>query len=197
MYVVPIFPQSSLLTCSSLIAVVAGALNKVSPNHRPFSLVDPDISFPYVEKEKVSIGTLFAVALVVPGVLIVLISVVFVPGRKLSKQASRSQLWKRKLWEWNVGWLGLALSFVVTVFLVDGLKVLVGKPRPDLLARCNPDLSNAASHVLGGVNDRISEGTLVSWTICRSTNKSVLQDGFQAFPSGHAACRLHPPQLCM
>lgn len=77
----------------------------------------------------------------------------------------------------------------VTVFLVNGLKLLLGKPRPDLLARCDPDLANAAAYVLGGVNDRISEGTLVSWTICRNTDTKVLEDGFQAFPSGHAGSR--------
>ena len=168
---------------------MAGALTYVHPNHRPFSLVDPDISFPYVEKEKISTGTLFSLALVVPAVFIVLISLLFVPGRQFSKQVSKSQLWKRRLWEWNVGWLGLALSLAVTALFVDGIKVLIGKPRPDLLARCDPDLANASAYVLGGVNDRISEGTLVSWTICRSTNKSILEDGFQAFPSGHASCK--------
>ena len=166
---------------------MAGALTLVHPNRRPFSVVDPDISFPYVPKEKVSNGTLFAVSLAAPAVLITLISLIFVPGRNFSKQLSKSQLWKRKVWEWNAGWLGLALSLAVTALMVDGLKVLMGKPRPDLLARCDPDLPNAAAYVLGGVNDRISEGTLVSWTICRTTNRKILEDGFQAFPSGHAS----------
>lgn len=168
---------------------MAGTLTYVHPNRRPFSLVNPEISFPYVEKEKVSNGTLFGVSLGAPAALIVLISLIFVPGRSVSKKATKSQLWRRKLWEWNVGWLGLALSLAVTTFLVDGLKVLIGKPRPDLLARCDPDLTNASAYVLGGVNDRISEGTLVSWTICRQPNNSILEDGFQAFPSGHASCR--------
>ena len=166
---------------------MAGALALVHPNRRPFSLVDPDISFPYVPKEKVSSGTLFAVSIVAPAVLITLISLIFVPGRNFSKQLSKSQLWRRKVWEWNAGWLGLALSLAVTTLLVDGLKILMGKPRPDLLARCDPDLPNAAAYILGGVNDRISEGTLVSWTICRQANKKLLEDGFQAFPSAHAS----------
>jgi len=179
-----------LLTFSRrLIAVLAGAITYIKPNRRPFSLVDPQISFPYVAKEKVSIGTLFGVALAAPAILIILIVLLVVPSGRSSKQASKSSPWTRKLWEWNASWLGLALSFAVTALLTNGLKILLGKPRPDMLAICNPDLANAAAHVLGGVNDRISEGTLVSWTICRASNAKTLKDAFEAFPSGHASCK--------
>lgn len=85
--------------------------------------------------------------------------------------------------------MGLALSLATTAVFVEGLKSLVGKPRPDLIARCDPDLTNAAEFVLGGVNDRISEGTLVSWTICRQSDMGTLDDGFKSFPSGHASCK--------
>ena len=87
-----------------------------------------------------------------------------------------------------MGWMGLALSLATTALITNGLKNLVGHPRPDLIARCNPDLANGPRFVLGGVNDNISEGTLVSWTICRQTDMSILKDGFQSFPSGHSSC---------
>jgi len=182
--------EGSLLTSPRrLIAVLAGAITYIKPNRRPFSLVDPQISFPYVPKEKVSIGTLFGVALAAPAVLIVLIALLVVPSTKLSAQGFRSHRWTRKLWEWNAGWLGLALSFAVTALLTNGLKILLGKPRPDMLAICKPDLANAAAHILGGINDQISEGTLVSSTICRPSDAKALKDAFQSFPSGHASCR--------
>ena len=179
-----------MLTCIRAIAAVAGGISKVHPNHRPFSLVDPDISFPYVEHQKVSLAVLFVVALIAPAILIAFIALIFVPGPSQSKQMSRSQTWRLKLWEWNAGWMGLALSCAATALFVESLKSLVGKPRPDLISRCDPDLTNASNFVLGGVNDRISEGTLVSWTICRQTDLANLNDGFQSFPSGHASCEL-------
>ncbi|KAL8824008.1 MAG: hypothetical protein Q9191_005370 [Dirinaria sp. TL-2023a] len=186
----------AVLTRIRAIAAVAGGVSKVHPNHRPFSLVDPDISFPYVEHQKVSMGVDFVVALVAPAILIALIALIFIPGISQSKQMSRSQTWRLKLWEWNVGWMGLALSCAVTALFVESLKNLVGKPRPDLISRCDPDLANASNFVLAGVNDRISEGTLVSWTICRQTDLAILNDGFESFPISFAGLFYFALYLC-
>ena len=69
-----------------------------------------------------------------------------------------------------------------------GMKNLFGKPRPDLLDRCKPDLANVAAHVVGGFGQDISERwTLVSASICTQTDQSVLKDGFRSFPSGHSS----------
>ena len=84
---------------------------------------------------------------------------------------------------------GSRLGYAVTALFTNALKLLVGKPRPDLLSRCVPNLTDVTSHVLGGISDQISEGTLVSWTICQQTDRGKLKDGFQSFPSGHASCR--------
>ena len=175
----------------SLIAIIAGTITFIEPNHRPFSLVDPDISFPYVEHQKVSTSVLFVVSLVAPAIIIALVSLVFVPN-PIAREP-KSQAWKRKLWEWNVGWMGLALSCAVTTLFTNALKLLIGRPRPDLLSRCDPNLSEISSHVLGGIRDQISEGTLVSWTICLQTNHGILKDAFQSFPSGHASCKWRTP----
>ena len=164
----------------------------IEPNHRPFSLVDPDISFPYVKHQKVSTSVLFVVSLVAPAILIALVSLVFVRGPTAREPWSKAQVWRKKLWEWNVGWMGLALSCAITALFTNALKLLIGRPRPDLLSRCNPILSEISSHVLGGIRDQISEGTLVSSTICQQTNHGLLKDGFQSFPSGHASCKLKP-----
>jgi len=55
------------------------------------------------------------------------------------------------------------------------MKNLVGKPRPDLLDRCQPrDFAQAA---IG----------LSNITICTQTNQAILTDGFRSFPSGHSS----------
>lgn len=173
----------------SLIAIVAAAITYAEPNHRPFSLVDPNISFPYVEKEKVSTSVLFVTSLLAPAIIITIVTLAFVPSSTAPNQPPKVRSWSHKLWEWNVGWMGLALSCALTALFTNALKLLIGKPRPDLLSRCQPDLSQVSSHTLGGILDRVSEGTLVSWTICQQTDRGILKDGFQSYPSGHASCK--------
>ena len=99
---------------------------------------------------------------------------------------TREEIVQAKLWEFNVGWLGLALAQATQFLLVQGLKSLTGKPRPDLLARCQPDLDNVQKHIVGGYGqDVATRWVLVSHEICMQPSKSVLMDGFRSFPSGH------------
>ena len=174
---------------SSVIAVVGSAITKAEPNHRPFSLVDPSISFPFVENT-ISTVVLFVVSIIAPAIIIMVLSLVFVPGPSGQMLSLSSQSMKRKLWEWNAAWMGLALGLAITALFTNGLKLLMGKPRPDLLSRCNPNLLDVSSHLAGGFNDQVGEGTLVSWTICQQRDAAVMADGFQSFPSGHASCKL-------
>lgn len=86
--------------------------------------------------------------------------------------------------------MGLGLSLAVAFMITNGTKNLVGRPRPDLLARCDPDLSRLLNSTVGGVGNQVDEGiNLVSWTICRNPG-STLDDGFRSFPSGHSSCKL-------
>ncbi len=63
------------------------------------------------------------------------------------------------------------------------MKNLFGKPRPDLLSRCQPDIANLSIYLLGGY-----QGTdIVSSAICKQIDKSILEDGFRSFPSGHSS----------
>jgi hypothetical protein len=80
-----------------LAVVAAGMLSTITPNKRPFSLTNPDISFPYVTKEKISTSTLILCGLVAPGVIIFLVSLIFVPGRTVRKETPKALIWKRKL----------------------------------------------------------------------------------------------------
>lgn len=168
---------------------------KVEPNHHPFSLADPSISFPYTEHETVTTETLVLVGLFAPAVIVVLGAFALVPGTATADgaKASKMLMIRRKIWEWNAGWMGLALALAAAWTSTQGLKDLVGKPRPDLLARCNPDVSNIAAHVVGGLGDRLQgAAVLVDWTICRDQSDLVRVDGFSSFPSGHSSC-ISPP----
>ncbi|KAL2059407.1 hypothetical protein ABVK25_000700 [Lepraria finkii] len=169
------------------IAAVGAAFSVITPNKRPFDLTNPNISYPYVSKEKVSTGLLVVIGLVIPAVVVFLVCLFIGVGPSTGKPSSKTKLLKRKLWEWNAGWMGLALSLAIAFFIADGTKNLVGKPRPDLLARCDPDISRLTSSAVGGIGNQVDEGiNLVSWTICRNPG-STLDDGFRSFPSGHSS----------
>lgn len=60
----------------------------------------------------------------------------------------RAQTWRHELWEWQAGWLGLGVSIVTAFFFAQAVKNLVGKPRPDFLARCNPYTANESAYVV-------------------------------------------------
>lgn len=172
------------------IAAVGAGFWRVTPNHRPFSPVDPDISFPYVEHEKISTGLLLTIALVIPAIITALVTLVFPPGPGVSRGTPKSLMWRKKLWEWNTAWMGLALALATTFFFTEGLKNVIGKPRPDLLSRCNLDPATVQQYALGGEGSLLPLwNLLVSSTACRQSDASKLNDGFASFPSGHSSCK--------
>lgn len=170
------------------IVAVGGGISFISPYHRPFSLLDLTISFPYVEKDLVSTAVLVVLSLVAPAVIILVYTAVLIPWPGKQSRTSRLKFWRRKLWEFNAGWMGLGLSFALALFITQGTKNLIGKPRPDLLARCQPDLTDITAHVLGGYGQDISQRwSLVSSTICIQKDKALLDEGFRSFFSGHSS----------
>ena len=70
--------------------------------------------------------------------------------------------------------LGFAIALVLTSFLTDLVKNTVGRPRPDLLARCKP----AAD---------APRDTLVTIAVCTEPAHHKLHDGWRSFPSGHSS----------
>ena len=91
--------------------------------------------------------------------------------------------------------MGLGLSLALAFFFTQGMKNLFGKPRPDLLDRCQPDMSQQGiiAHAVGGgyAASVDPKWILVNAGICTQTNQHTLDDGFRSFPSGHSSCR--PP----
>ena len=87
-----------------------------------------------------------------------------------------------------MGLLGLGLSVIAAWFITNAMKNLFGKPRPDLLSRCEPDLENLAKYIIGGLKGTsTTSGQLVSPDICKNPDKAKLDDGFRSYPSGHSS----------
>ena len=163
-------------------------LSKVDGNRHAFSLYDASISYPYRLKDTVSFGVLLIVSIAAPAVIIGAISLIFVPGPTAVRGTPPSLIWRRKLWECHTGWMGLGVALAGAFMVTEGLKDIYGKPRPDLLDRCQPDLAKLAQFVVGGLGQQLGEAPLVvDSRICQQTDNSILRDGFASFPSGHAS----------
>jgi membrane-associated phospholipid phosphatase len=140
-------------------------------------------------KETVSTGLLAVIALVIPAAVVLVLSLLIVPTPTALKGAPSALIWRRKLWEWNAGWLGLGVALAAAFVSTEGLKDLAGKPRPDFLARCNPDVAQVAKYMVSGLGQTVRNAPiLVTSGICRNQGWTVTNDGFASFPSGHSSC---------
>ena len=74
----------------------------------------------------------------------------------------------------HVSILGLFISLILSSFLTDVVKNSVGRPRPDLIARCKP-AKGTPGHAL------------VTIDVCTETKHHLLHDGWRSFPSGHSS----------
>lgn len=70
--------------------------------------------------------------------------------------------------------LGWFISMILTLFITDVIKNAVGRPRPDLIARCKPKPGTPAHQ-------------LVTFEVCTEQDHHVLHDGWRSFPSGHSS----------
>ena len=183
----------SSLTVYRAIAAIGGGLNYVhaTSTRHAFSLQDPSISYPY-KADTVSVPAVVLASVVGPGIITAVVSLVLIPGPAGSKGISSALVWRRKIWEWNTAWLGLALALASAFMTTEGLKDVAGKPRPHLLSVCDPDTSPesiARWRVggLGGANLNTAIPIVVTWQICRTAGSTRLKGAFESFPSGHSS----------
>ncbi|AAW47193.2 phospholipid metabolism-related protein, putative [Cryptococcus deneoformans JEC21] len=136
-------------------------LDKINGYRRLFSVTDTSLAHPYADPERVPVWLLAVLCGIVPAVFIILVAA-FV---------------RRSFWDGHNGILGLILGLGLTATFTNIIKITVGRPRPDLFARCilPPDLTSNPVH------------GLTSWTACTTTDDGRLSEGFRSFPSGHSS----------
>ncbi|KAJ8610053.1 hypothetical protein MRB53_038780 [Persea americana] len=143
----------------SILGLISWAFSAQRPNYRDFSLVDLDIAFP-IKTETVSVAALLLASVLAPALAIVMFSFLPLLTASLSKQQRPHVNLLRNLWGWHAGWLGLALSLVTSFLVVQGMKNVFGHPRPDMLARCIPEVSRLDGVAVGAY----AEGFSTYWT---------------------------------
>ncbi|KAF4547804.1 PAP2-like protein 4 [Elsinoe fawcettii] len=170
------------------IAAVGGGLAFATPYKRTFSLVDLRISNPYREDEIVSTGLLVVISLIIPGLIIAGVVTLLFPPPSSWNDVKTWKFWQRKIWEGNAGLLGLGLSYALAFTITHVFKNSAGKPRPDFLARCQPDLSSVQDYIRGGSGTDLSpRWSIVDVNICQQSDAGTLEEGFKAYFSGHSS----------
>ncbi|KAF8602675.1 PAP2-domain-containing protein [Ceratobasidium sp. AG-I] len=136
-------------------------LDSIEGFKRQFSIEDKSIQHTFAEHERVPPFALYMIALVAPAVIMPIVNLLTV----------------RSWWDFHNSWLGLLLGLATTGSLTQVVKVTVGRPRPDLIDRCQPVQGASDTPVYG----------LVTAAICTSTDHARLKDGFRSFFSGHSS----------
>ncbi|OXV06408.1 hypothetical protein Egran_05824 [Elaphomyces granulatus] len=162
-------------------------LDTIEPYHQHFSLENISLQYPYAVRERIPIGDALLISCAFPAVVIVIYTL-FIDGifshHKPSgddsfgggRRISGRYRWIDRLWELNCGILGLLLSQSLAFIITQVLKNATGKPRPDLIDRCQPEASSEALKPFSLSNSSICTG-----------DHAILKDGFRSWPSGHSS----------
>lgn len=154
-----LYTQDWIVTCGlGLLFYVVG--HHISGFKRHFSLEDTSLRYPYAVHQRVGTHALHFISAVIPFIAQVIINLVTV----------------RSWVDFHHSALGLLLSYTITGSITQLLKVAVGRPRPDVISRCQP--------IPGSVDPVYGLSTV---DICTQTVKHILDDGWRSFPSGHSS----------
>jgi len=162
-------------TVSDYLLVLAGEgvalyISTLTPRGQLFSVLDPTISFPMAAHETVPIFLAYLLCFVAPAAIVLLLCFAFGPGNFV-----------RRLKLFNGSILGLLTAVVVAQFFTEVIKLIIGRPRPDFLSRCQPDAQKAQAAFTA------TAVALFNSAICTSTDAAAMADGFKSFPSGHSS----------
>ncbi|TRM61846.1 phosphatidic acid phosphatase type 2/haloperoxidase [Schizophyllum amplum] len=143
-----------------VLAALFFALDEIEGFKRVFSLEDTSLRHPYAVHERIPNKELLLIAILAPVVLLPIVNLFTI----------------RSWWDLHSSWLGVVLGLSLTGAVTQFAKVTVGRPRPDVIDRCQP--------IPGSVDPTYG---LSNYTICTQENAKVLRDGFRSFPSGHSS----------
>lgn len=136
------------------------SLDQVNGYRREFSLSDTSLRHTYAVHERVPDIALYFISVVAPIVLQSIINFITV----------------RSWWDLHTSTLGLILGLSITGSITQFVKITVGRPRPDIIDRCQP-IQGSSDPIYG----------LSTWHICTQTDERIMRDGFRSFLSGHSS----------
>jgi hypothetical protein len=184
----PYSPSHHLMTIPRAATIISLLLSTVNPDFHTFCVLDLSLSYSY-RAAKLGLPLFVFFSVIFPIITITLIYL-FPPLQQL--QVTRQplilpQTRTQKLKSLNASLLGLGVSLATSTVILTGVKNLTGKPRPNFLSICDPDLENIGKFKVGGFGEVVSRlWIMVDVEICRQGDKGALRDGFRSFPSGYS-----------
>ncbi|WFD27698.1 hypothetical protein MNAN1_002702 [Malassezia nana] len=152
--------------CLFLILIERYGLHRLHGFRQMFSLQDWSIQHPFSQQQRVPEELLSALSFWIPLISVIILSIVQ----------------KNRVARINTAILGLLFTLSLTGCVTELFKKLVGRPRPDFLDRCKPDLMSILP------DEKHLFSSLFTYEICTTdTRSSLLKDGFKSFPSGHSS----------
>jgi hypothetical protein len=178
----------TLMTSSSAATIISLLLSTVNPDFHTFCVLDMNLSYPY-RPAKLSLPLFILLSIIFPVLTIVSVALFtsFHPRHPTQYNLTRPQTRTQKLQYLNASLLGLGVSLATSTVIFTGVKNLTGRPRPNFLSICDPDLENIGKYTVGGFGAGFSRlWVMVNVEICRHGDKGALRDAFRSFPSGFA-----------
>ena len=176
-----------------ILAIIWGVVaSRRNGFRRQFSLTDTSIQHPcvpceritlltrsYAEHERVPTYALMLISIVAPVVLIIVMSM---PLRRSVLRTHNGILGTYTSFAPLADHAGLLITLVLTGVITNVVKLCAGRPRPDLLDRCQPRSGPPVT------DPNTYHSKLFDDSICTTPHTSHrLADGFKSFPSGHAS----------
>jgi hypothetical protein len=177
--------------------VISLLLSTVNPDFHTFCVLDLNLSYPY-RAPKLGLLLFILLSVIIPILTVIAVSLfTSIQLRHTAQQnLTRSQIRNQKLQTLNASLLGLGVSLATSTVIFTGVKNLSGKPRPNFLSTCDPDLENIRKYTVGGVGAEFNRlWVMVNVDICRQSDKEALKDAFRSFPSGYATSKASRVQL--
>lgn len=148
----------------SVVLILSATLGRtLPPRYHEFLLYDISLRFTYFPEN----------AIAVPVWLLTLISAGLPLLQFLAFSIFLPLTIKRRVWDFFAGILCLLGAMATQLLATVLLKNIIGLPRPDFIARCQPMFQNIPITRLSHVG------------ICTQPDWALVQEGFRTFPSGH------------
>ncbi|KAI5951611.1 hypothetical protein KGF54_004685 [Candida jiufengensis] len=146
----------------------------LKPFNRQFFINDPKLLHPFATVERVTDNQLYLYSTIIPAIIIIAVSTLLKAQNKF--KSTTSNVTFEYFHFLQISLLGLFLSVFLVSILTDILKVWIGNPRPDFIARCGPKPGTPINTMVDVVD------------VCTSPLGEIyLLDGMKSTPSGHSS----------
>lgn len=155
-----------------LLMILYAPFGMTSMPHLPeINIFDPKINHEF-KIEQISDIKCLVIAIILP-LLIIIIHFL------ISKKYNFKYLF--------ISLFGLIYSTVLTSFIILVLKNQIGKPRPDFVARCEPNWVKIEQLIKQKDPKSLGKVIFFNLDICENKEKSIIYEGLRSHPSGHSA----------